>query len=75
MPKRELRRYLIVYHALGPLVWIGLTFLALLWLLSIFLPGDRAEKARVLGVLQFGVLVLIGLIRAIAVIWRTRKHE
>lgn len=75
MPKREVRRYLIVYQALGPMVAIGLAFLVLLFCLSAFFAGERGTRVREVGLLVLGVSLVIGLFRSLMVIWKTRGLE
>ena len=75
MPKREVRRYLIVYQAFGPMVAIGLAFLVLLFCLSAFFAGERGIRVREVGLLVLGVSVVIGLFRSLIVIWKTRGLE
>ncbi len=71
MGKREVRRYLIQYHALGPMLWVGSVFLVLLWLSSLFLNQPLAYKMRALGVICFSVAAAVGLLRTLLVLVKT----
>jgi hypothetical protein len=75
MPKREVRRLLIVYEALGPMVAGGLVFLVIAFLLSMFFSGIRATRIRGLGFIVLGVLTIVGLFRTAMVVWKTRNLE
>ena len=75
MPKREVRRHLIIYHTLGPMIVGGLALMMLLLIVSILTTGTFATRARGLGVIVFCVLTLVGLFRSLIVIWKTRGLE
>ena len=75
MPKREVRRYLIVYHALGPMIAIGVVFLVLLLGASFFFAGEHGTRVREYGLMVLGASIVIGLIRSLVVIWKTRGLE
>jgi hypothetical protein len=72
MGRKEIRRYFVVYHSLGPLLVAALVFLAFFWVLSLFYNGTQAEKMRGVGLIFFAVLFLLGLFRGAVVFWKTR---
>ena len=75
MPRREVRRYLIAYQALGPMIAVGLAFLVLLSGLSIVFGGERGARVRVVGLVVLIVSILVGIFRSALVIWNTRNLE
>ena len=75
MPRREVRHYLIIYQALGPMVAVGVAFLLLLFALSIFFAGERGVRVREVGLIVLAVSIFVGLLRSVLVIWKTRGLE
>lgn len=75
MPKQEVRRLLIVYEALGPMVAGGLALLLVAFVVSAFFHGAVGARLRVAGLSALGVLTAIGLFRSAIVMWKTRNLE
>ena len=75
MPRQELRRHFIFYHTLGPMVAGGLALMVILLIVSMLTTGAFAARARGLGIIVFCVLTLVGLLRSLIVIWKTRNLE
>jgi len=75
MPKREVRRLLIVYQTLGPMLIVALAFLIVSMAVSVFLEGTHALKVRVAGLALFAVFIVIGLVQAGIVLWKTRNLD
>lgn len=73
MSSRDLQKYLIVYQAIVPLVGPGIVFLIIAFGLSLVFPADAAQKVRILGVITFAVLSAAAIVRAVIVLWKTRR--
>jgi hypothetical protein len=71
MGNREVRRHLIWYHALGPMLFCGSMFLVLFWLFSVFFLQPEAGKLREIGVICFGVIAVVGLMQTLFVLVRS----
>jgi hypothetical protein len=75
MPKREVRRYFLIYHSLGPMIAIGLIFTILLLAGSLLFSGIRAERMLGLSVVTFSVSALVGLGHSAIMLWKTRNLQ
>jgi hypothetical protein len=73
MGNREVRRHLIWYHTLWPMLFCGSIFLVLFWLVSVFFLQPEAGKLREIGVICFGVIAVVGLMQMLFVLLRPSR--
>jgi hypothetical protein len=75
MSKKNLRWYLIVFHALGPMIAIGAAAMIFLLIFSLFFSGDLGIRIRLLALWYFGVFLMAGLVLSVVVVWKARNLD
>ena len=75
MQKREVRKLLILYQTLGPMLVVAVGFLAIAVALSFFMNGMGAKRLRVAGLALFCIFLVIGLVQTGIVLWKTRDLD